>query len=65
MLDRFLQQALLQVLQPLIDPAFSDASYGLASFAVVKRFVRGVGRTMLSGGRAQATCRRGIEWCGR
>jgi RNA-directed DNA polymerase len=27
-LDRFIQQALLQVLQPLIDPSFSDASYG-------------------------------------
>ena len=28
MLDRFIQQALLQVLQPLFDPTFSDASYG-------------------------------------
>lgn len=27
-LDRFIQQALLQVLQPEIDPTFSDASYG-------------------------------------
>lgn len=27
-LDRFLQQALLQVLQPLFDPTFSDHSYG-------------------------------------
>lgn len=27
-LDRFIQQALLQVLQPLIDPTFSHASYG-------------------------------------
>ena len=27
-LDRFIQQALLQVLQPLIDPGFSDHSYG-------------------------------------
>lgn len=27
-LDRFIQQALLQVLQPLIDPTFSDASFG-------------------------------------
>ncbi len=26
--DRFIQQALLQVLQPLFDPTFSDASYG-------------------------------------
>jgi retron-type reverse transcriptase len=25
-LDRFIQQALLQVLQPLFDPTFSDAS---------------------------------------
>lgn len=27
-LDRFIQQALLQVLQPLIDPTFSEHSYG-------------------------------------
>jgi RNA-directed DNA polymerase len=27
-LDRFIQQALLQVLSPLVDPTFSDASYG-------------------------------------
>lgn len=27
-LDRFIQQAVLQVLQPLIDPTFSDHSYG-------------------------------------
>lgn len=27
-LDRFIQQAILQVLQPLIDPTFSDHSYG-------------------------------------
>jgi RNA-directed DNA polymerase len=27
-LDRFIQQALLQVLSPIIDPTFSDASYG-------------------------------------
>ena len=27
-LDRLIQQALLQVLQPLLDPAFSDSSYG-------------------------------------
>jgi RNA-directed DNA polymerase len=27
-LDRFIQQALLQVLQPLFDPTFSDANYG-------------------------------------
>jgi RNA-directed DNA polymerase len=27
-LDRFIQQALLQVLQPLFDPTFADASYG-------------------------------------
>ena len=28
MLDRLIQQALLQVLQPLFDPTFSDASFG-------------------------------------
>jgi RNA-directed DNA polymerase len=27
-LDRFIQQAVLQVLSPLLDPTFSDASYG-------------------------------------
>jgi group II intron reverse transcriptase/maturase len=27
-LDRFIQQAVLQVLQPMIDPSFSDHSYG-------------------------------------
>jgi group II intron reverse transcriptase/maturase len=27
-LDRFIQQALLQILQPLLDPGFSDHSYG-------------------------------------
>ncbi len=27
-LDRFIQQAILQVLQPLFDPTFSDHSYG-------------------------------------
>ena len=27
-LDRFIQQAMLQVLQPLIDPTFSESSYG-------------------------------------
>jgi hypothetical protein len=27
-LDRFIQQALLQILSPLFDPTFSDASYG-------------------------------------
>ena len=27
-LDRFIQQALLQILQPLIDPTFSNASFG-------------------------------------
>jgi group II intron reverse transcriptase/maturase len=28
MMDRFIQQAVIQVLQPLIDPTFSDHSYG-------------------------------------
>lgn len=28
MLDRFIQQAVLQVLQPIFEPTFSDASYG-------------------------------------
>ena len=28
MVDRLIQQALLQVLQPLIDPTFSEHSYG-------------------------------------
>ncbi|HDL9596340.1 TPA: hypothetical protein PX820_005032 [Escherichia coli] len=29
--DRLIQQALLQVLQPLIDPTFSEFSYGFRS----------------------------------
>ena len=41
-LDRLIQQALLQVLQPIVEPTFSASSYGLTSFAVVKRFGRGV-----------------------
>ena len=32
-LDRFLQQALLQVLQPRLDPTFSDHSYGFGPIA--------------------------------
>jgi hypothetical protein len=28
-LDRFIQQAVLQVLQPIFDPTFSERSYGL------------------------------------
>jgi hypothetical protein len=41
-LDRFIQQAVLQVLQPAIDPTFSESSYGFrpghrAHDAVVRR----------------------------
>jgi RNA-directed DNA polymerase len=32
-LDRLIQQALLQVLQPIIDPTFSASSYGFVRFA--------------------------------
>ena len=39
--DRLIQQALLQVLQPLIDPSFSDHSYG---FRPGRRALDAVGR---------------------
>lgn len=32
-LDRFVQQLLLQVLQPMIDPTFSEHSYGFRPWA--------------------------------
>jgi RNA-directed DNA polymerase len=50
-LDRFIQQAVLQVLQPLFDPEFSNSSYGFRpgrsaqqAVAAAKRFVE-AGRT--------------------
>lgn len=48
-LDRLIQQALLQVLQPIVEPTFSASSYGLTSFAVVKRFGRGAALIKRSG----------------
>ena len=48
MLDRFIQQALLQVLQPRFDPTFSEHSHG---------FRPGAARTMLCARRC-GTCRK-------
>src|SRR2546427_8177172 len=46
-LDRFVQQAVLQVLQPIFDPTFSDHSYGFRprrsahqAVAAARRFPR-------------------------
>ncbi len=53
-LDRFIQQALLQVLQPLFDPTFSEASYGLQPGRRAHDAVR----------RAQAYVQAGPQLCG-
>jgi group II intron reverse transcriptase/maturase len=50
--DRFIQQALLQVLQPLFDPTFSDASYGFRPGRRAHDAVR----------RAQAYVQEGRSW---
>jgi group II intron reverse transcriptase/maturase len=51
-LDRFIQQALLQVLQPRFDPTFSDASYGFRPGRRAHDAVR----------RAQAFAQEGRRW---
>jgi len=51
-LDRFIQQALLQVLQPEWDPAFSDASYGFRPGRSAHQAVE----------RAQGHYRQGYRW---
>ena len=51
-LDRFIQQALLQVLQPQFDPTFSDASYGFRPGRRAHDAVR----------RAQAYVQEGRRW---
>jgi len=51
-LDRFLQQALLQVLQPEWDPTFSDASYGFRQGRSAHQAVE----------RAQRYYREGYRW---
>jgi len=53
--DRFIQQALLQVLQPLFDPTFSNASYGFrpgrrAHDAVLRAQAQCAGKPQLRGG---------------
>ena len=50
-LDRFIQQALLQVLQPLFDPTFSDASYGFRPGRSAHDAVRRA-QTYVQGGRS-------------
>ena len=51
-LDRLIQQALLQVLQPIFDPTFSDASFGFRPGRSAHGAVR----------RAQAYMREGRRW---
>jgi group II intron reverse transcriptase/maturase len=51
-LDRFVQQAILQVLQPIFDPTFSEASYGFRPGRRAHDAVR----------RAQAHVQAGFTW---
>lgn len=48
-LDRFIQQAILQVLQPRIDPTFSEHSYGFRPGRRAHDAVRAAGRYIESG----------------
>ncbi|CAN5207776.1 hypothetical protein BH09GEM1_BH09GEM1_39260 [soil metagenome] len=50
-LDRFIQQAVLQVLQPRIDPTFSDHSYGFRPGRSAQQAVRQAQRDVQSGRR--------------
>jgi RNA-directed DNA polymerase len=50
-LDRFIQQALLQVLQPLFDPGFSQHSYGFRPGRSALQAVRAARRYVQEGGR--------------
>lgn len=48
-LDRLIQQAILQVLQPLFDPGFSESSYGFRPKRSAHQAVRQVRQTIDSG----------------
>lgn len=48
-LDRLIQQALLQVLQPMVDPTFSDASFGFRPGRSAHDAVRRARRHMAAG----------------
>ena len=48
-LDRLIQQALLQVLQPIFDPGFSESSYGFRPGRSAHQAVRFVRRTIDAG----------------
>ena len=50
-LDRFIQQCLLQVLQPLFDPTFSDHSYGFRPGRSAHQAVRAAQKYIQSGRR--------------
>ncbi len=70
MVDRLIQQALLQVLRPLIDPTFSEHSHGLrpgrsAHGAVLEaqRYVQAGCRTVV--GYAKQAARAHLELTGR
>jgi hypothetical protein len=48
-LDRFIQQAVLQVLQPVIDPTFSESGYGFRAGAPTTQSVRRNGTCRVAG----------------
>ena len=50
-LDRFIQQALLQVLQPIFDPSFSQHSYGFRPKRSAHQAVRAARRFVQDGRR--------------
>ena len=62
-LDRFIQQCLLQVLQPQFDPTFSEHSYGFRPGRSAHDAVRAAQRTIQSGRRWVARCRRCWPTC--
>ena len=48
-LDRLIQQAILQVLQPIFDPGFSESSYGFRPYRSAHQAVRKVRQTIDEG----------------
>ena len=60
-LDRLIQQALLQVLQPEFEPEFSDHSYGFRPPQCVASGAKSQRDAALGGTQAQATCERHIQ----
>src|SRR5690606_6748427 len=58
-LDRFIQQALLQVLQPIFDPGFSEHSYGFRPGRGAHDAVLAAQRFVQNGRRHRGGCRPG------